>query len=79
MVPCIDARPRDRIHVSSRTFLHQPVTCKRGGVHTRGNVLALFTDHERSVIGITPKTQILNWLGEKMDDQLAVEGLLFRE
>ena len=44
-----------------------------------GNVLALFTDHEQSGINITPKTQIPNWLGEKMDDQLAVEGLLFRE
>ena len=44
-----------------------------------GNVLALFTEHEESGIHITPKTQIPNWLGEKMDDQLAVEGLLFRE
>jgi hypothetical protein len=44
-----------------------------------GNVLALFTEHEETGIQITPKTQIPNWLGEKMDDQLAVEGLLFRE
>ena len=44
-----------------------------------GNALALFTEHEQSGIHITPKTQIPNWLGEKMDDQLAVEGLLFRE
>jgi hypothetical protein len=44
-----------------------------------GNVAALFTEHEESGIHITPKTQIPNWLGEKMDDQLAVEGLLFRE
>ena len=46
---------------------------------SRGNALALFTEHEQSGIHITPKTQIPNWLGEKMDDQLAVEGLLFRE
>jgi hypothetical protein len=46
---------------------------------SRGNVLALFTEHEQSGIRITPKTQIPNWLGERMDDQLAVEGLLFRE
>jgi len=46
---------------------------------SRGNVLALFTEHEQSGIHITPKTQTPNWLGEKMDDQLAVEGLLFRE
>jgi hypothetical protein len=45
----------------------------------RGNVAALFTEHEESGIHITPKTQIPNWLGEKMDDQLAVEGLIFRE
>jgi hypothetical protein len=44
-----------------------------------GNVPALFMEHEQSGIHITPKTQIPNWLGEKMDDQLAVEGLLFRE
>ncbi len=46
---------------------------------SRGNVLNLFTDHEQLGICITPKTQIPNWLGEKMDDQLAVEGLLYRE
>ena len=46
---------------------------------SRGNVLSLFTDHEQFGIHITPKTQIPNWLGERMDDQLAVEGLLFRE
>jgi hypothetical protein len=44
-----------------------------------GNLAALFTEHEESGIHITSKTQIPNWLGEKMDDQLAVEGLLFRE
>jgi len=44
-----------------------------------GNVAALFIEHEQSGIHIKPKTQIPNWLGEKMDDQLAVEGLLFRE
>jgi Domain of unknown function (DUF222)/HNH endonuclease len=44
-----------------------------------GNALALFAEHEQSGIHITPKTPIPNWLGERMDDQLAVEGLLFRE
>jgi len=39
----------------------------------------LFSADEESGIRITPKTQIPNWLGEKMDDQLAVEGLLYRE
>jgi hypothetical protein len=45
----------------------------------RGNVLSLFTEHQQSGIHITPKTAQSLWLGERMDDQLAVEGLIYRE
>jgi hypothetical protein len=45
----------------------------------RGNVETLFALNERQCIRITPKTSQSHWMGEKMDDQLAVEGLLFRE
>jgi hypothetical protein len=46
---------------------------------SRGNVDELFQlSHDRG-IRITPKSAQSRWMGEKMDDQLAVEGLLFRE
>jgi hypothetical protein len=35
-------------------------------------------NHNRG-IRITPESSQSQWMGEKMDDQLAVEGLLFRE
>lgn len=42
----------------------------------RGNVFSLFSAHEQSRIHITPDTTIPNWYGEKMDDELAVLGML---
>jgi hypothetical protein len=42
----------------------------------RGNVFALFSTHEQAGIHITPETTQSEWLGERMDDQLAVEGML---
>jgi len=50
-----------------------------GETHSRGNVIALCTAHAASGIHITPETTISKWCGEQMDDQLAVEGLLYRE
>jgi len=49
------------------------------GGRSRGNVDRLFRLNLDSGIRITPKTAQCHWMGEKMDDQLAVEGLLFRE
>lgn len=46
---------------------------------SRGNFVKLIVDNDQSGICIMPNTQIPNWLGERMDHQLAVEGLLFRE
>jgi hypothetical protein len=42
----------------------------------RGNVFALFSAHEQLGIHITPDTTIPDWYGEKMDDELAVLGML---
>jgi hypothetical protein len=39
----------------------------------------LCTAHAASGIHITPETTQTLWHGEQMDDQLAVEGLLYRE
>jgi len=50
-----------------------------GDKHSRGNVIALYTAHADSGIQITPETTQTEWCGEQMDDQLAVEGLLYRE
>jgi hypothetical protein len=44
-----------------------------------GNVFSIFTAHQQAGLDITPKTPIPNWLGERMDDSMAVEGLLQRE
>ncbi len=49
------------------------------GKNSRGNVDELFRLNLERGIRITPKTAQSRWMGEKMDDQLAVEGLLFRE
>jgi hypothetical protein len=49
------------------------------GSNSRGNVETLFALNDKQCIRITPKTSQSHWMGEKMDDQLAVEGLLFRE
>jgi hypothetical protein len=45
----------------------------------RGNVHAVFELNQDRGIRITPKSSQSHWMGEKMDHQLAVEGLLFRE
>ncbi|TFG39551.1 MAG: HNH endonuclease, partial [Chromatiales bacterium] len=39
---------------------------------SRGNAMSLFEDHADSGILITPKTAQSQWLGEKMDDDLAI-------
>jgi len=44
--------------------------------NSRGNVWSLFEQHSTSGIHITPKTAQSLWLGEKMDDDLAVLGML---
>jgi len=46
---------------------------------SRGNADELFKLNQNRAIRITPKSPQSHWMGEKMDDQLAVEGLLFRE
>ena len=46
---------------------------------SRGNVFALTTANTRSGIHITPRTGACRWLGERMDDDLAVLGMLQRE
>ncbi len=43
---------------------------------SRGNVLSLFKTHTQSGIRITPTTSHSLWLGEKMDDELAILGML---
>ncbi len=44
-----------------------------------GNVDALLGLNHEFGIRITPKSSQSAWMGENMDDQMAVEGLLFRE
>lgn len=46
---------------------------------SRGNADELFRLNHHRGIRITPKSSQSHWMGERMDDQLAVEGLLFRE
>ena len=43
---------------------------------SRGNVFSLFANHAASGVHITPKTAQSRWLGEQMDDDLAVLGML---
>jgi hypothetical protein len=50
-----------------------------GGGRSRGNVDNIFALNNERGICISPKSSQSCWMGEKMDDQLAVEGLLFRE
>lgn len=45
----------------------------------RGNVVALSTKHRRDGLDIRPQTPVPRWLGERMDDSMAVEGFLQRE
>jgi len=42
----------------------------------RGNVFTLKLQNRRAGVGIDPDTTIPLWEGERMDDQMAVEGLL---
>jgi uncharacterized protein (DUF1684 family) len=42
----------------------------------RGNVFTLTTNNQRAGLIIDPQTTIPAWLGERMDDSMAVEGLL---
>ena len=44
--------------------------------NSRGNAWSLFEQHSECGIHITPKTAQSLWLGEKMDDDLAVLGML---
>ena len=43
---------------------------------SRGNAWSFFEQHSECGIHITPKTAQSLWLGEKMDDDLAVLGML---
>jgi len=45
----------------------------------RGNVVALTTRNKELGLNITPETPIPKWCGEKMDNQMAVLGLLQSE
>jgi len=43
---------------------------------SRGNLLALFDTHAHCGIRITPKTAQSQWLGENMDDDMAIQVML---
>ena len=45
----------------------------------RGNVFALTTGNWRERVEIGPRTGVPYWCGERMDDEMAVEGLVRRE
>ncbi|MDA0822610.1 MAG: glutathione S-transferase N-terminal domain-containing protein [Proteobacteria bacterium] len=45
----------------------------------RGNVFALTTANRRERIEIGPRTLVPRWSGERMDDAMAVDGLICRE
>lgn len=55
------------------------VVPSNGETRSRGNVLALCTEHAESGINITPQTTHSLWRGEQMDDQMAIEALLRRD
>ena len=44
--------------------------------HSRGNARSLFEQHSESGIHITPRTAQSLWLGEKMDDDMAIQVML---
>jgi Domain of unknown function (DUF222)/HNH endonuclease len=44
--------------------------------NSRGNAWSLFEQHSESGIHITPKTAQSQWLGEKMDDDMAIQVML---
>ena len=45
----------------------------------RGNVFTLARQHRESGLRITPETTVSLWEGEKMDMNMAIEGLLWRK
>lgn len=47
--------------------------------HSRGNVFSLMIRNRKSDLEIGPETTIPLWEGERMDDGMAVEGLLWLE
>jgi hypothetical protein len=44
--------------------------------NSRGNAWSLLEQHSESGIHITPKTTQSLWLGEKMDDEMAIQVML---
>jgi hypothetical protein len=44
--------------------------------NSRGNAWSLFEQHSEAGIHITPKTAQSQWLGEKMDDDMAIQVML---
>jgi hypothetical protein len=52
------------------------VVPQAGDGRFRGNVFALMTEHDRSGIHITRNTGRCRWQGERMDDDLAILGML---
>jgi hypothetical protein len=44
--------------------------------NSRGNACSLFEQHSESGIHITPKTAQSLWLGETMDDDMAIQVML---
>ena len=43
---------------------------------SRGNVFSIFATHRQAGLDITPNTPVPAWFGERMDDSMAVEGLI---
>ena len=43
---------------------------------SRGNVFALINHNDKAGLDITPETTIPDWYGDRMDDDLAVSGML---
>ena len=59
-----------------------PAGCKIpqvGEKSLRGNVFTLIRQHRASGLRITPATTVSLWEGEKMDMNMAIEGLLWRK
>ena len=59
-----------------------PAGCKIpqvGEKSFRGNVFTLARQHHESGLRITPETTVSLWEGEKMDMNMAIEGLLWRK
>ncbi len=71
-------------NVGSKFYAHHIVHWADGGEiiptgpcrNSRGNAQSLFEAHLDSGIVITPKTAQSQWMGEQMDDDLAILGML---